>query len=90
VGRLILDNELIDRFDNINIKVNALIELCQSLQKEKSEMLSQIKEMEAALEKSSSEKQIFSETNTLIQSKMDQLLTKLDNFADDQLPDQSR
>jgi len=85
-----LDNELIDRFDNINIKVNALIELCQSLQKEKSEMLSQIKEMEAALEKSSSEKQIFSETNTLIQSKMDQLLTKLDNFADDQLPDQSR
>lgn len=85
-----MDNELIDRFDNINIKVNALIELCQSLQKEKSEMLSQIKEMEAALEKSSSEKQIFSETNTLIQSKMDQLLTKLDNFADDQLPDQSR
>ncbi len=83
-----MDNELINRFNDIDIKVDELIELCRSLQKEKLQMLSKIKQMETELEKKVVAQQTLSKTNTLIQSNIDQLLAKLENFAKDQPPDQ--
>ena len=85
-----LDNELIkNRFDDIGLKVDAMIDLCQRLQKEKAQMLSRIKELEAELKSKEDYVKNFSEQDSLIQSKIDGLLTKLDDFGNEQPSDRS-
>ncbi|MCP3941694.1 MAG: DUF904 domain-containing protein [Desulfobacteraceae bacterium] len=79
-----LDNEVTkNKFDDIDIKVDFLIELCQTLQIENSEMSSKIKELEADLAEKNETEELNSEQDVLIQSKIDGLLSKLDSFSDD-------
>ena len=77
-----LGNDLIkNKFDDIDNKVDSLIELCRMLQSENRELLSRVKAMEAELEQKNRNQENFSEQEALIQSKIDGLLTKLDSFA---------
>ncbi len=79
-----LDNEIIiNKFDDIDIKVDFLIELCQTLQVENLELSSKIKELEVDLAKKTATAELNSEQEVFIQSKIDGLLSKLDSFSDE-------
>ena len=65
----------------IDIKVDFLIELCQILQVENSELSLKIKDLETDLAKKNEAEKLNSEQEALIQSKIDGLLTKLDSFS---------
>jgi len=71
----------VSKFDDIGNKVDELIGLCRTLRSENQELLLQIKELKADLDKKNLAEEKFSEQEALIQSKIDGLLTKLDNFA---------
>ncbi len=82
-----LGNDLIEsKFDDIDNKVDSLIELCRMLQSENLELLSRIKAMEAELEQKNKNQENFSEQEAFVQSKIDGLLTKLDSFAQSEEP----
>jgi len=77
-----LGNEIIkNKFDDIDIKVDFLIELCQMLQVENLELSSKIKDLETKLAKKNETEELNLEQEDLIQSKIDGLLTKLDSFS---------
>lgn len=79
-----MDNEIIiNKFDDIDIKVDFLIELCQTLQVENLELSSKIKELEADLANKTATVELNSEQEVVIQSKIDGLLSKLDSFSDE-------
>ena len=83
-----MGNEIIkNKFDDIEIKVDFLIELCQTLQIENSELSSQIKELETDLAQKNETEKLNSEQETLIQSKIDGLLSKLDSFSNNLPPE---
>jgi len=70
------------KFDDIDIRVDFLIELCQSLQAENKALLSKINTLETELDRKSETEGIYVEQETLIQTKIDGLLAKLDGFSD--------
>ncbi len=77
-----MGNEIIkNKFDDIDIKVDFLIELCQMLQVENLELSSKIKDLETKLAKKNETEELNLEQEALIQSKIDGLLTKLDSFS---------
>ena len=77
-----MGNEIIkNKFDDIDIKVDFLIELCQMLQVENLELSSKIKDLETKLAKKNETEELNLEQEDLIQSKIDGLLTKLDSFS---------
>ncbi|MCP4552615.1 MAG: DUF904 domain-containing protein [Bacteroidetes bacterium] len=77
-----LGNDVIkNKFDDIDIKVDFLIELCQTLQVENLKLSSKIKDLEADLVKKNETEELNFEQEALIQSKIDGLLTKLDSFS---------
>jgi predicted nuclease with TOPRIM domain len=77
-----LGNEIIkNKFDDIDIKVDFLIELCQMLQVENLELNSNIKDLETKLAKKNETEELNLEQEALIQSKIDGLLAKLDSFS---------
>lgn len=77
-----MGNEIIkNKFDDIDIKVDFLIELCQMLQVENLELSSKIKDLETKLVKKNETEELNLEQEALIQSKIDGLLTKLDSFS---------
>jgi predicted nuclease with TOPRIM domain len=83
-----LGNDVIkNKFDDIDIKVDFLIELCQTLQIENSELSSQIKALETDLAQKNETEKLNSEQETLIQSKIDGLLSKLDSFSNNLPPE---
>lgn len=83
-----MGNDVIkNKFDDIDIKVDFLIELCQTLQIENSELNSQIKRLEIDLAKKNETEKLNSEQETLIQSKIDGLLSKLDSFSNNLPPE---
>lgn len=83
-----MGNDVIkNKFDDIDIKVDFLIELCQTLQIENSELSSQIKELETDLAQKNETEKLNSEQETLIQSKIDGLLSKLDSFSNNLPPE---
>ena len=70
------------KFDDVNDKIDFMIEFCHELQRENKELVLKIKGLESQLDmKNETEKQ-FSEQDVLIQSKIDGLLKKLDYFSD--------
>jgi hypothetical protein len=75
------NNVIKNKFDDIDIKVDFLIELCQTLQVENSEFSSKINDLEIDLAKKNETEELNSEQEALIQSKIDGLLTKLDSFS---------
>ena len=69
------------KFDDIDIRVDFLIELCQSLQEENRVLQAQVKTLEDDLDKKSKTEETYAEQESLIQAKIDGLLTKLDGFS---------
>ena len=77
-----MGNDLIKKkFDDIDVKIDFVIELCQTLQLENKELSLKIKDLEADLESKTDTEDQLSEQEALVQSKIDELLTKLDYFA---------
>lgn len=77
-----LGNEGIkNKFDDIDLQVDFLIELCQSLQNENKELLSKISGLEAELDTKRETETIYAEQEAFVRSKIDGLLTKLDGFS---------
>ena len=77
-----MGNERIkQKFDDINDKIDFMIEFCHELQQENNELVLKIRGLESELAaKDDTEKQ-FSEQDELIQSKIDGLLKKLNYFS---------
>ncbi len=76
-----LSNEIKNKFDDIDEKIDFVIELCQTLQQENSELMLKIKNLETQLGKKNVVEEEFSEQEALIQSKIDGLLKKLNYFS---------
>ena len=76
-----LSNEIKNKFDDIDEKIDFVIELCQTLQQENSELMLKIKDLETQLGKKNVVEEEFSEQEALIQSKIDGLLKKLNYFS---------
>jgi len=69
------------KFDDIDDKIDLMIEFCHKLQQENKELVLKVRGLESELDiKDETEKQ-FSEQDVLIQSKIDGLLKKLDYFS---------
>ncbi len=78
-----MDNEFLDsKFNDIDEKVDFLIELCQTLQIENNELMSKVKNLESELDKKNETEERYAEQQTIIRSKIDGLLSKLNNFSD--------
>lgn len=83
-----MGNDIIkNKFDDIDIKVDFLIELCQTLQVENLELNSNVKDLEKKLAEKNESEELNVEQEALIQSKIDGLLAKLDSFSSHLLND---
>jgi len=69
------------KFDDIDGKIDFMIELCHTLQLENQELLLKIKDLETELDKKNETEEQFSEQEALVQSKIDGLLEKLNYFS---------
>ena len=78
-----MGNDIKNKFDDIDGKIDFLIELCQMLQQENDELIMKIKDLEHKLDKKNEVEEQFSEQEVLIQSKIDGLLEKLNYFSND-------
>jgi len=77
------DDLIKKKFDDVEEKVDFLIELCTMLQLEKEELRVKIKNLETELENKVGLVAQFSDQDVLIQSKIDGLLKKLNDFSKD-------
>ncbi len=78
-----MDNDLIfGQFDDIEEKVDFLIELCKSLESTNSDLRKKVEELEQQIENSSLENERQVDTNAMIRTKIDSLLTKLNNYSE--------
>lgn len=78
-----MESEQIDRkFNEIDEKVDFLIELCQTLQLENSELISKIENLENELDERNKSEERYAEQQAVIRSKIDGLLSKLNNFSE--------
>ena len=85
-----MGNDLIkDKFDDIDEKIDFMMELCHTLKVENQELLLKIKGLEAELDKKNETEEQFSKQEALIQSKIDGLLTKLNYFSNSPAVDNS-
>lgn len=75
------NNIIKKKFDDIDEKVDFMIELCQTLELENQELLLKVKGLEADLDEKNKTEEQYSEQETLVQSKIDELLTKLNDFS---------
>lgn len=77
-----LGNDLLQKkFDDIDGKIDFLIENCRSLQSENQALKLEIERLEAELDKTTASKIQYSENEAVIQSKIDGLLGKLNQFT---------
>ncbi|MBF0203608.1 MAG: cell division protein ZapB [Desulfamplus sp.] len=78
-----VENEAIDKkFNDIDEKVDFIIELCQTLQAENAELTSKVGILESELKDKKEKEGLQNEQQTAIQEKIDKLLSKLDNFSE--------
>ena len=82
-----MGNDLIKhRFDEINEKVDLVMMYCRELQAENQELLSKISRLESELdaeqEAKAATENSFAEQETLVDDKMQGLLSKLDSFSE--------
>ena len=79
-----LGNKFIKKkFDDIDERIDFMIEFCQTLQLENKELLLKIKGLEEEIDKKDETGKQFSEQEALIQNKMDGLLKKLNVFSNE-------
>jgi predicted nuclease with TOPRIM domain len=74
------NNQIHNKFDDIDRKVEKLLERLRSLQADNQELALRITQLESELEERIQTQTRISEQEAVIQSKMDGLLTKLDGF----------
>jgi regulator of replication initiation timing len=74
------NDQIHSTFDEIDKKVDKLLERCRSLQMENQDLALRIKHLESDLEEKIQTEAQTSEQEAVIQSKIDGLLTKLDSF----------
>lgn len=79
-----MENEvlLLRQFEEIEQKVERLIAICSSLEKRNIQLKNTIKSLEAELQIKSEALENYSEERTMIRSKIDMLLVKLENIAE--------
>ncbi len=79
-----VENEalLTQQFEEIEQKVERLIAICSSLEARNFQLLNTITSLEAELHIKSEALENFSEERTMIRSKIDKLLVKLENIAE--------
>ncbi|MBF0199854.1 MAG: cell division protein ZapB [Desulfamplus sp.] len=78
-----VEKEVIDKkFNDIDEKVDFIIELCQTLQAENAELTSRLALLESELKDKNEKESKYSEQHSAIQAKIDGLLSKLDNFSE--------
>ncbi|MFH1152513.1 MAG: cell division protein ZapB [Pseudomonadota bacterium] len=78
-----LDNEILDnKFNDIEEKVDFLIELCQTLQQENAELMSRVESLKLELDKKNETEERYVEQQAVIRSKIDGLLSKINTFTD--------
>jgi len=75
------NNFIKKKFDDIDGKIDSMIKLCQSLQLENQELLLKVKGLEADLDEKNKTEEQFSEQDALVQSKIEELLKKLNYFS---------
>lgn len=78
-----MSSDIKNKFDDIDGKIDFVIELCRKLQQENSELMLKIKDLEAQINQKNETEKLFSEKEELIQSKIDILLQKLNHFSND-------
>jgi len=77
-----LGNEGIkNKFDDIEIRVDFLIEFCQSLQEENKTLASRVETLELELDEKTKTEEEYVDRESIVQNKMNGLLTKLDEFS---------
>lgn len=77
-----MDNEVIIRqFDDIEEKVEFLIEFCQSLETANAELQEKIKRLEEELQSRSEAETLYNEQKNLMRSRIDGLIEKLNNVS---------
>ncbi len=74
------NDQIHNTFDEIDKKVDKLLERCRSLQLENQDLTLRIKHLESDLDEKIQTEAQTSEQEAVIQSKIDGLLTKLDSF----------
>ena len=78
-----MDNELLDdKFTDMEEKIDFLIELCQTFQMENTELKGKVDLLESEINKKNATEEQYAEQQTVIRSKIDGLLEKLNNFSD--------
>lgn len=78
-----MDNDLILRqFDEIEQKVDRLIGVCKTLEAQKGELAGKVAELEAKLQQKIEEEKQFEAEKTLIRSKIDSLLGRLEDITE--------
>ncbi|MFO7752536.1 MAG: cell division protein ZapB [Desulfobacteraceae bacterium] len=78
-----MDNETVnDKFDDIDEKVDLLIEYCGSLQAENAELKSRVETLQAEVDSKNESEEKYNEQQAVIRSKIDGLLSKLNNFSE--------
>lgn len=75
------NDQIHNKFDEIDKKVDMMLERFRSLQIENQELTRQIQQLESDLEERIQTEARISEQETVIQSKIDGLLTKLNSFT---------
>lgn len=77
-----MGNESIkNKFDDIEIRVDFLIELCRTLQDDNKILISKVERLEMELDKKLKTENVYADQESMVQLKMNGLLTKLDEFA---------
>lgn len=78
-----MDNDIILRqFEEIEEKVERLIGVCKSLEATKSELMNKIERLEQELQSKTQEGSRYAEEKTLISSKINSLLVRLEDIAE--------
>lgn len=78
-----MDNkDIAAKFDDINIHVDFLIESCQSFQKENTDLLMKIKELEEQLDQKIKKEDVYIDRESTVNEQIDRLLSKLDDFSE--------
>ena len=79
-----MGNELIkEKFDDIDKKIDFMMERCRTLQMENEALLLKVENLETKLKKKDDTGKEILEEEALIQSKIDRLLDKLNLFSND-------
>ena len=78
-----MDNKIIlQQFEEIDQRVERLIGLCRSLEATNSELHGKVEELEKELQVKINEEDRYAEEKSLIRSKVDSLLTRLEDVAE--------